>query len=54
MVGVGPTAVVVLILIFVFTFLYFLADKVDKEEELRKNWERYNKEYEEWWMSQWQ
>jgi len=58
MVSVGPTAIVIFILFIIFAFLYWLADRVDKEEEARKEWDRYNKElreYEEqWWDQQWQ
>jgi flagellar biosynthesis/type III secretory pathway M-ring protein FliF/YscJ len=59
LIAVGPTAIVILILVVVFFILYRLADKVDKEEELKKQWQEYNqkqREYEEeyWRGFMWQ
>jgi preprotein translocase subunit SecG len=39
--SVGPTAIVVFVLLVIFIFLYWLADRVDKEDELKKQWQEY-------------
>lgn len=52
MIAVGPTAIVIFILLVIFLILYRLADKVDKEDELRRQWKEYYnqaKEYSEYW-----
>ena len=41
MVAVGPTAIVVSVLTIVFIILYRLADKVDKEDEIKRQWKEY-------------
>jgi hypothetical protein len=40
--------VVVSLLCLLFGFLYWLADKVDKEEEAKIAWEAYLAEYNRW------
>lgn len=55
-ISIGPTAIMILVIMCVCLWLYYLAYKVDKEDELSEEWKKYEEELASYnyWRYKWQ